>query len=300
MSSLLLAASVLAGCGGNDSNGGAGEADGSEGGASSGGAAGGVVSGSTSTGGMGGEGSGGSPGSVLLPPGNGPFDYQIGGAYPPPAGVVVVSRDRNDPPAPGIYNICYVNGFQVQPDEESWWLNEHPQLILRDGKGNPVIDPDWDEMLLDTSTQGNREALAEVIGGFIRGCASAGYDAVEVDNLDTYSRSGGRLSQDDNVAFMALLSSAAHEAGLASGQKNSTEVLSRAEEMGTDFAVAEECNRNHECTDYQEVYGSLVFVIEYRDQDFAAGCSDFPELSIVRRDLQVRPAGSAGYVYDEC
>ena len=62
---------------------------------------------------------------------------------------VFVSRDREGSPAPGLYNICYVNGFQAQPSEESFWLDDHPELVLRDAAGDPVIDADWDEMLLD-------------------------------------------------------------------------------------------------------------------------------------------------------
>jgi len=45
--------------------------------------------------------------AVALPPVNARFDYQIGGAYPLPAGVTVVSRDWRDAPA-GDYAVCYV------------------------------------------------------------------------------------------------------------------------------------------------------------------------------------------------
>ena len=81
----------------------------------------------------GGSGSDGSGSSALPTPGAA-FDYQLGGAYTPPAGVTVVSRDRTATPASGLYNICYVNGFQIQPDEASWWQAQHPDLILRDSE----------------------------------------------------------------------------------------------------------------------------------------------------------------------
>jgi hypothetical protein len=70
--------------------------------------------------------------------------------------------------------------------------------------------------------------------------------------------------------------------------------------MGTDFAVAEECNRYSECGDYKAVYGNLVFIIEYRDQDFTVRCQAFPELSIVRRDVNVSTPGNGSYVYKAC
>jgi hypothetical protein len=63
---------------------------------------------------------------------------------------------------------------------------------------------------------------------------------------------------------------------------------------------ARSCNRWGECADYQDVYGDRVFVIEYRQQDFDAGCADFPELSIVLRDLDVTAPGSGTYVFDAC
>ncbi len=240
------------------------------------------------------------PGEPVLPPANAGLDYQLGGAYDPPDGVEVVSRDRNAAIAPGLYNICYVNGFQTQPDEEDWWLSEHPDLLLRDGSGDPFIDPDWDEILLDITTAPKRAALAEIVGGWIEQCGIDGYDAVEIDNLDTYSRSDGMISQDNAVEFIRALADVAHGAGMAIAQKNSAEILGRQAEMHTDFVVTEECNRWNECGDFTEVYGDQVFVIEYRTEDFDAGCSDFPELSIVLRDLNLVGPGQNAYVYDRC
>jgi hypothetical protein len=238
------------------------------------------------------------PDAIRLPPANGSFDYQLGGAYAPPAGVVVLSRDRNDAPAPGLYNICYVNGFQVQPGEEGLW---EADLILRDANGDPIVDPDWDEMLLDVSTADKRTRVAAVVGGWIQQCHVDGFDAVEVDNLDSYSRSGGRLSQDNAVALMALLSGVAHDARLAIAQKNSTEILGRRAEMGTDFAVAEECSRYSECGEYVDAYGEHVLMIEYRESDFSAGCATYGAThGIVRRDRNLVTPGNPAYVYAGC
>ncbi len=123
--------------------------------------------------------------NIVLPPPNAPFDYQLGGAYAPPAGVQIVSRDRHDPPAGAGYDICYVNGYQSQPDEKAFCLNGYPDLVLRDTLGQPVIDPVWNEMLLDITTPAKRAALADVVGGWIDGCGTAGFQGVEIDNLDT-------------------------------------------------------------------------------------------------------------------
>lgn len=242
----------------------------------------------------------GSAGEFALPPDDAGLDYQLGGAYPPPAGVGIVGRDRNASPAPGLYSICYVNGFQIQPDEEDLWLNDHPDLILRDGAGDPVIDPDWDEMLIDVGTPAKRGEVGDIVGGWIAGCVADGFDAVEIDNLDTFTRSGGRLDEEDAVAAMRLFADAAHGSNVAIAQKNSAEIVSRRADMATDFAVVEECNRYTECDSYTAGYGSHVLVIEYRRGDFDRGCADYPDLSIVLRDRDLVAPPDADYVFDAC
>src|SRR6478752_8629660 len=251
---------------------------------------------------LGGEGNAGGAGNIelRLPEANAPFDYQLGGGYTPAAGVKIVTRDREDVPAPGLYNICYVNGFQTQPQDNERWLADHADLVLHDSGGDPVIDEDWGEYLLDTSTETKRAALSQIVGEWIIKCADDGFDAVEIDNLDSYSRSSGLLDEDGNVSFMASLSAVAHAHGLAIGQKNSAELVPRASELGTDFAVAEECNRYSECDAYTAHYGAHVLSIEYRRQDFDKGCQAFPELSIVLRDLDLTTPTSSKYVFDGC
>jgi hypothetical protein len=237
---------------------------------------------------------------VRLPPVGGRLDYQLGGAYAPPAGVTIVSRDRHDEPAAGLYSICYVNGFQAQQSENDFWLDEAPDLVLRDERGEPVVDRDWDEMLLDIGTPEKRTRLIAVVGGYIQGCARDGFDAVEIDNLDSYTRSGNRLRESDAIAFIAGLAQVAHESGLAIAQKNSSELASRKRELGTDFVVAEECARYDECDVYMEAYGEHVLMIEYRRTDFTASCQRYPAYPIVLRDVNLVPRGGQAYVFDDC
>jgi hypothetical protein len=246
------------------------------------------------------DGDGSGSAMLVLPPVNAPVDYQLGGSYPPPAGVKVVSRDRKATPADGIYNICYINGFQIQPDEESYWMTLHPDLILRDAQGNPVIDTEWNEMLLDIRIAEKRMAISSIVGGWIKECRQSSFNAIEIDNLDSYTRSQGLLNEQQAVYTMKLLADVAHNAGIPIAQKNSSDLVARKAELGTDFAVAEECNRYNECDTYTAGYGDNVIVIEYRQVDFSAGCTAFPNLSIVLRDVNlVTPTGS-GYVYDGC
>ncbi|GAA3159413.1 endo alpha-1,4 polygalactosaminidase [Streptomyces ramulosus] len=244
------------------------------------------------------------PGKVRLPPADAVFDYQLGGAYPPRDDVRVVSRDRTAKPVRGRYTICYVNAFQTQPGAAvGWWRRHHPDLLLHeDGDDGPlVIDEDWDEPLLDVATPAKRTAAAEVVGGWIDGCAAAGFDAVEADNLDSYERSGGRLDADDAAAFARLLAQRAHARGLAFAQKNTADLLGERSRIGFDFAVTEECARYRECDRYLSAYDGRVFDIEYRTRDFTTGCRRWGDaLSLTLRDRDVRPAGEHGHVYRHC
>jgi hypothetical protein len=244
---------------------------------------------------------------VELPPAGGEFDYQLAGAYDPAPSVEILARDRTAAPDPDRYTICYVNGFQTQPGEADFWLSDHPDLLVRDADGVPVTDPEWpDEYILDIAAPDRREKLAAIVGAWIDGCDAAGFQAVEVDNLDTYTRFPDRLAEDDAVAFAAVLSARAHAAGLAIGQKNSVELVGRRAETGFDFVVAEQCNEfarsdgAPECQGYVDGYGDQVYVIEYDRSAFDDGCVAFPQLSIVFRDVEVSLPGTDTYVRDAC
>ncbi len=237
------------------------------------------------------------PSAVSLPPVRAGFDYQLGGAYPPADGVEVVSRDHTAAPAAGRYTICYVNAFQAQPGAEAEWGD----LVLRDANGEPVIDEDWHEALLDLRTAGKRERVAAKVNRWVDDCAVKGFRAVEPDNYDSYTRSHGLLSDADAQAFVRLLSAHAHEKGLAIGQKNTSELAGRRGENGLDFAVAEECGEQENCDEYTAAFGDQVVVIEYTDEGLATACARWGgSLSIVRRDRDVVPEGAAGYVRRTC
>ncbi|MDW4904980.1 endo alpha-1,4 polygalactosaminidase [Streptomyces sp. ADMS] len=231
---------------------------------------------------------------VGLPPLHAGFDYQIGGSYRPPAGVRIVSRDRTAAPAPGLYNICYVNAFQVQPGEEKSWPAD---LLLRDTNGEVVVDGDWDEALFDIGTAAKRKRIAARVNEWIDGCADKGFDAVEPDNYDSYTRSDDLLTADDATGFITLLSRHAHARGLAIGQKNTVELAGLRKKTGLDFAVAEECGEYDECGEYAEAFDDRVVVIEYTDTGLRKARARFGDrLSIVRRDVDVSTPGSAGYI----
>lgn len=221
-------------------------------------------------------------------PTDGRVDYQLGGAYEPRDGVTVVARDRGDPALPGVYSICYVNGFQTQPGE----LREWPDELLLHVDGKPLIDPGWpDEVILDTSTAEKRERIAAIVGEWIAGCADDGFQAVEFDNLDTYSRSGDLLAIDDNLALASALVARAHAERLAAGQKNSLELGTRGrDEAGFDFAVVEECHVFDECAEFTAIWGDQWVDIEYADDDAPCDDPDLPALTVIR-DRDLTPGG---------
>ena len=215
-------------------------------------------------------------------------DYQLGGPAYVPDNVGIVVRDRTATPAPGAYNVCYVNGFQTQPGEQAFW-RRHRDLLLSDG-GRPVVDEAWGERLLDIRTPDRRERLARIVGRWTAGCARDGFDAVEYDNLDSFSRSHGLIRARDARAFARLLTAQAHASGLAAGQKNWAGW--DGTRAGYDFAVAEECGRYDECGRYVDAYGDQVLVIEYRARDFAATCREHGDrLAVVLRDRDLTPDG---------
>ncbi|HEY9312401.1 endo alpha-1,4 polygalactosaminidase [Williamsia sp.] len=241
---------------------------------------------------------------IRQPPTSGRFDYQLGGAYPPPSGVSVVARDVTDEPAAGLYSICYVNGFQTQPGEEERWLGTNEDLLLH-REGELVVDPDWpDEYVLDPTDPQRRERIASIIGESIDSCAELGYDAIEIDNLDSWSRFP-ELDQASSIALAETYVTRAHDSGLAIGQKNSAEtVVAARTELHFDFAVVEECWVFDECDAYVDEYGPYVYDVEYTDSldvPFTDVCSSSGHVPLtVLRDRDLVTNEHPDYVYEHC
>lgn len=268
---------------------------------------------------------------IALPPTSGTFDYQLGGAYdelPDGAaqatdkaaqptteagGVIpidVVVRDSESEPLPDAYSICYVNGFQTQPDAADDWA-DHEDVLLHDDDGDLVVDPDWpDEHILDPSSEHARTIILEHLGAVIDDCGGRGFDAVEIDNLDIAERFD-EIAEEGVHALARSYVQRAHNAGLAIAQKNAAEITRTAHnDLGFDFAVTEECAAFDECAAYTEVYGDHVLQIEYPDSlaeaglefsevcDQAAGADRAP-LTILR-DRDLFAAGDEDHRYESC
>lgn len=242
--------------------------------------------------------------TLRLPDRNAGFDYQLGGAHAPPPGATIIERDSTDEPSRAGYDICYVNGFQTQPADSEAFKKQHPDLLVQAG-GKPVVDPGWpDEYIYDTSSAAKRSALAAIVEPWIDGCRSAGYSAVEIDNLDSYTRARGSLSADDNIAMATEYARTAHQAGLAIAQKNTAEEADRLRKVGFDFAITESCFKYRDCTSYTEQY-PVVLDVEYVDElginAFASACRSptRPPVMIMRDHNLVTPE-EEDYFYQSC
>jgi hypothetical protein len=244
---------------------------------------------------------------VTPPPAGAAWDYQLGGAYPPAPGVEVVVRDLVAP-VPEQYGVCYLNAFQTQPGTLASWRADHPGLLLRDEDGDLVRDPAWpDEVVLDLGSRENRATLVDLVARDVGECARRGHEAVELDNLDSWTRSGGTFGPDEAMAVAVAVAAHARRHGLAVGQKNAPELLGRAD-LGAafDFAVVEECARHDECDAYRAVYGERVLQVEYDDAPgdetaFRAACRSGELLpTALLRDRDLVPAGEPGHVLGRC
>jgi hypothetical protein len=124
----------------------------------------------------------------------------------------------------------------------------------------------------------------------VEGCAADGFDAVELDNVDSWSRSHGLIAPAQAKALARLLVRRAHRVGLVAGQKNWAGWDGRT--VGYDFAIAEECGRWHECRAYAQHYGRRVLAVEYRRSDFDWTCAGYGDRwAVVLRDLALTPGG---------
>ena len=148
-------------------------------------------------------------------------------------------------------------------------------------------------------------ALARISGRWIRACDRHGFDAVEPDNLDSWTRSDGLLKRRHNARLARLLVRRAHHRGLAVAQKNDVDMLPRRHRIGFDFAVVEECQVYRECGPFVRAYDRRVIEIEYSDSggpaNFRRACEMRGSLiSITYRDRYLSSPGDPGYRFATC
>lgn len=174
--------------------------------------------------------------------------YAPDGVTPNVAGVAQIH-------AVGAHAVCYV-------DAGSW------EDFRPDASAFPVavrgLSNGWPgERWLDIRAT---SVLLPIIDARVGKCVTAGFDAVEFDNVDGYTNNTGfPLTAADQLSFDTALAGIAHTHGLSVGLKNDLDQLTALQ--GTfDFAINEQCAQYTECNAYNAwtAAGKAVVEVEYR------------------------------------
>jgi hypothetical protein len=173
--------------------------------------------------------------------------YEADGTTPASATVADI-HDR------GAHAICYVDAGTWEnwrPDAGAF-----PPDVL--GKTNGWPGERW----LDIR---RLDVLVPIMQARVARCATAGFDAVEFDNMDAaFNRSGFPVSPAQQIEFNRAMAEVAHDEGLAVGLKNDVDQLSQLL-PDFDFAVNEQCQQYSECGGYDAwiAAGKAVVQVEY-------------------------------------
>jgi hypothetical protein len=201
------------------------------------------------------------------------WDWQIG---------VVTPVERTGPSAVDLYDIdgFLTTGAEVNAIHDTW-----PAATLAHPKAVCYLDVAWEEYRPDASPVGHggrfpADTLGDVYYGYpqerwldfrqldalkpmlqerIAMCAQKGFDAVEIDDIDSFdppSTTGFHLTPGDAENFLAYTFNLIHEDGMTALWKNSP-LLSSWGAHYTDGAVVEECDASHQC-----------FASQFAGQDF--------------------------------
>jgi hypothetical protein len=125
------------------------------------------------------------------------------------------------------------------------------------------------EKWLDVSDdKGQRTFILQELGKRMDACAAAGFDGVELDNVDGYANSTGfTITAAAQEYFNAAIANLAHSKGLSVALKNDLEQVADLEPY-FDYAVNEQCFELGECAMLQPFVaaGKAVFNVEYNAQ----------------------------------
>jgi len=156
--------------------------------------------------------------------------------------------------AQGAHAVCYVDAGTWEngrPDASAY-----PSIVLGTSNGWPG------EKWVDVR---RTDVLLPIIDARVAKCATAGFDAVEFDNVDGYTNTTGfPLTASDQLTFDEALGGIAHGHGLSVGLKNDLDQLD-AHQSQFDFAINEQCFQYKECSAYAGwlAAGKSVLEVEY-------------------------------------
>jgi len=191
----------------------------------------------------------------------------------------------------GAHAVCYLSAGTAEnfrPDYEQYvhFDRTHDHSLI----GKPFSGRFPNEYWLNINDgRGQRDFILHQLAARTRKCASAGFDGVEYDNVETYAQptrvTGWHVSAHTQLVFDKALARIAHENGLAVGLKNDLGQVPRLE-PDFDFAINEQCFQYHECNNnpppgYKAFLrdGKPVFQVEYRTPP-GSFCGDANRLGI--------------------
>jgi len=150
--------------------------------------------------------------------------------------------------------VCYIDAGTWEPYRSD--ASQFPDSVL----GNKMQD--WNEKYLDI-----RSPIVRMLMGKRMDSAKAkGCDAVEPDNMDSYTaKSGFSLTRKDELDYLHFWSLWVHHRGMKVALKNNAELVNSISPQ-FDFAIAEQCFDYQECTSYAPFIkqGKAVLVAEYK------------------------------------
>ncbi|WP_344983025.1 endo alpha-1,4 polygalactosaminidase [Deinococcus rubellus] len=257
------------------------------------------------------------PAGLKLPPGGKiSWDWQIGAGSDAnivvPAGSKLIDVDGFDTSAAkvaqlnaqGLYTVCYLDVGSYEPGRPD--SAQYPAYLKLQQ------DPDWPaEYFLDvTDVFKPNSALASLLNTRFQMCKDKGFAAIEPDNLQNDENvKSGKITTQQQIDFNGWVADQAHAHGLAVFQKNGPDKILLKDRTGKmmvdkfDGILNEQCQQYGECSALAEYTkrGKLALNVEYKaGLTLDCALSDSLKINSIKRDLDLRGAGMAGYSKQSC
>ncbi|WP_225429866.1 endo alpha-1,4 polygalactosaminidase [Deinococcus detaillensis] len=257
-----------------------------------------------------------SSGIKLPPSGKLSWDWQIGAGSEAnitvPTAVKLIDVDGFNTSAAkvaqlnaqGLYTVCYLDVGSYEPGRPD--SAQYPAYL------KVQQDPDWPaEYFLDvTDVFKPNSALAAILKKRFQMCKDKGFAAIEPDNLQNDENvKGGKITTQQQIDFNGWVADQAHAYGLAVFQKNGPDKILLKDRTGKmmvdkfDGILNEQCQEQGECSALAEYTkrGKLALNAEYKaGLTLDCALSDRLKINSIKRDLDLRGAGMAGYSKQSC
>ena len=193
-------------------------------------------------------------------------------------GFNTTAQNVTDLHASGAKAICYLNvgaAENFRPDFSSF-----PASVLGAGNGFPG------EFWLDIR---QLSAIAPIMTARMQMCVSKGFDAIEPDNIDSYTNTTGfPLSAQDQLTYDMWIANTAHSLGLSVGLKNDFSQVYQLQPY-FDWALDEQCNQYATCgalAPFTQA-NKAVFDAEYMDESALCTANALAQINMAFYDVNL-------------